>query len=146
MIKVSRSLKELNTKIKEVQREYLVKKGKEIGIIEISKTLKVPKEEIIEALEANKPLESVDEEKYDDKEGETKLSNISNGKNETQSLINKLTIIELINNLEVREKQIIVLRYFKEKTQCEVAKILGISQVQVSRIEKKILQNMKQDL
>ena len=144
-IKVSRSLKELNAKIREIQREHLVKKGEEVGILEISKILKVSKEEIAMALESERPLESIDDEAYEnDGSGETKITRISNEKNETQDLINKLTIKELINKLEKREKQIIILRYFKEKTQCEVATILGISQVQISRIEKKILQNMKE--
>ena len=144
-IKVSRSLKELNVKIKEIQREYLIKKGEEPSLLELSKMLKVTKEEIVMALEIDKPLESIDEEAYEnDGSGKTRIEKISNGKDEAQMLINKLTVNELINNLEKREKQIIVLRYFKEKTQCEVATILGISQVQISRIEKKILQNMKE--
>lgn len=145
-IKVSRSLKELNVKIKEIQREYLVKKGKELSILEISKILKVSKEEIAMAQEAERPLESVDEENYNEKSGETKVSKISNGKNEEQILVDKLCLNELINNLEKRERQIIILRYFQEKTQAQVAKMLGISQVQISRIEKKILQKMKQKI
>lgn len=80
------------------------------------------------------------------KTGETKITKISNGKDESQALVNKLVLKELINKLESREKQIIVLRYYKEKTQSEVAKILGVSQVQISRIEKKILQKMKQKI
>ena len=136
-------MKELNAKIKEIQRDYLVKKGEEIGILELSKILKVSKEEIAMALEAQNPLESMDESNYDDKEGETKISKISNGKDETQMVINKLTINELIKDLEPRERQIIILRYYKEKTQSEVASMLGISQVQISRIEKKILQNFR---
>ena len=146
-IKVSRSLKELNVKIKEMQRDYLIKKGEEITVIELAKSLKVTKEEILMALDSNKPLESVDEESYnDEKDGETKISKISNGKDEAQILIDKLCLNELINNLQQRERQIIVLRYFKDKTQAQVAKMIGISQVQVSRIEKKILQNMKEKI
>ena len=144
-IKVSRRLKELNAKIKEIQREYLVKKGKEIGISEISRILNVSKEEIAMAIESQKPLESVDKGNYkENKDGKTILSNISNGKDEEQLLVNRIALNELINTLGIREKQIIVLRYYKEKTQSEVASILGISQVQISRIEKKILQNMRQ--
>ncbi len=146
-IKISRSLKELNAKIKEIQMEYLIKKGKELSILEISKILKVSKEEIAMALESSKPVESVDKKNYDDeKNGETKIDKISNGKDETQILIDKLCLNEVINNLEQRERQIIVLRYYKEKTQNEVAKLLGISQVQISRIEKKTLQKMKQKI
>ena len=58
-------------------------------------------------------------------------------------LTNKLVIKELINGLEKRDKEVIMLRFFKEKTQAQVAKILGVTQVQVSRIERKILNNMK---
>ena len=61
-------------------------------------------------------------------------------------IINKLSVTELIGELQEREKEIIILRYFKEKTQTEVAKILGITQVQVSRIERKILLSMRDKL
>jgi len=146
-IKVSRSLKELSSKIKEVQREYLCKKGEEISISEISKILKVSKEEIAMALESERPLESINEESYDDEQkGETKVSKISNGKDETAILIDKICVNNLINQLEKRDKQIILLRYYRGKTQCEVAKMLGISQVQISRIEKKILSNMREKI
>lgn len=64
-IKVSRSLKELYVKIKEIQREHLVKKGEELSITEIAKELKVSKEEIAMALDSSRPLESINEENYD---------------------------------------------------------------------------------
>lgn len=146
-IKISRSLKELSNKIKEVQREYLCKKGEEINVSQISKILKVSKEEIAMALESERPLESINEESYDnDSNGETKVSKISNGKDETAILIDKICINNLIEELEAREKQIILLRYYRGKTQSEVAKLLGISQVQISRIEKKILLSMREKI
>ena len=146
-IKVSRSLKELAVKIRDVQREYLSKKGEEISIVEIAKILNVSKEEIAAALEALVPLESTDEENYeDDSGGETKISKISNGKDETEELLNKMCIKNLIKNLDEREKKIIILRYYKEKTQSEVAKLLGITQVQVSRLEKRILLSMREKI
>ncbi len=124
-IKVSRSLKELNIKIKEIKRKYLIEKGEEIGILEIAKILKVSKEEIIMAEETEIPLESVDEASYDDKKnGETKLSKISNGKDEEQLLIDRICLDNMINNLKEKEKQIILLRYYRCKTQAEVAKML----------------------
>lgn len=61
-------------------------------------------------------------------------------------ITNKITINKMINNLTPRDKEVILLRYYKDKTQTDVAKILGISQVQVSRIEKKILNQMKKEL
>ena len=73
---------------------------------------------------------------------QTKIERINTGKDEANQIVDRLTINELIENLDLKEKEIIVLRYFKEKTQSQVAKILGISQVQVSRIEKKILRNL----
>ena len=145
-IKVSRSIKELSTKIGQVQREYLVKKGKEITIEELSKELNVEKEDIILALESQKSIESIDKNVYEDESGESKISKISNQKDETNILIDKLCIEELINKLEIRDKKIILLRYYKGKTQTEVAKILGITQVQVSRLEKRILNEMREEI
>ena len=146
-IKVSRSLKELSSKIKEIQREYLCKKGEEINIYEISKILKVSKEEIAMALEAERPIESINQENYDDEQsGESKISRISNGKDETAILINKICVDNLISELDTREKQIILLRYYRGKTQTEVAKLLGVTQVQISRMEKKILLSMREKI
>ena len=76
----------------------------------------------------------------------TVFDKISTGKNEEEMITNRMVVNQLINELEDRDKEIILLRFFKEKTQTEVAKILGISQVQVSRIERKILNNMKTKL
>lgn len=143
-IKVSRSIKELATKINELQRENIISTGKELSINEIAKKLNVLKEDVAAAIEAVRPLESINEEAYqDDSNGENKLSKISNNKDEEKAVIEKLTINKLIEELDERERKIIILRYYKEKTQTEVAKLLGISQVQVSRIEKKVLISMR---
>ena len=74
------------------------------------------------------------------------MEKISTGTDEATMIVNKISIKELIDNLNTREKEIILLRYYKEKTQTEVAQILGITQVQVSRIEKRILTSMKSEL
>ena len=145
-IKISRSIKELGAKIREVQREYLIKNGKDIKISEIAQILNVSTEDIAVALDATKPIDSIDEYAYEGEEKESKISKISNNKDDVGDLINKITIKKLIKELDSREQQIIVLRYFKEKTQTEVAKTLGISQVQVSRIEKKVLLEMRKKI
>ena len=145
-IKVSRSVKELATKINEIQRQNIVKKGEELQITELASMLNVSKEEIIVALDAIRRPESIDEEIYDEQAGETKISRISLNKDETENTINKICIQELIDELNSKEKQIIILRYFKGKTQNEVAKILGVSQVQISRTEKKILTEMRKKI
>jgi len=145
-IKISRSIKELGIKIREVQREYLTKNGEDIKISEIATILNVSIEDIAVALDATRPIDSIDEEAYEGDEKTSKISKISNNKDDVGDLINKITIKKLIKELDSRQKQIIILRYFKEKTQTEVAKALGISQVQVSRIEKKILEEMRKKI
>ena len=145
-IKVSRSVKELATKINEIQRQNIVKKGEELQITELASMLNVSKEEIIVALDAIRRPESIDEEIYDEQAGETKISRISLNKDETENTINKICIQEVIDELNSMEIQIIILRYFKGKTQNEVAKILGVSQVQISRTEKKILTEMRKKI
>ena len=145
-IKVSRSIKELNVKIKELQKEYLNKKGDEITINQIAKELKISKEEVAMAIDAENNVESIEASIYTDKNDEKKLwliDKISNGKNEEELITNKLAINQLIEGLDKRDKEIIMLRFYKEKTQSEVAKVLGITQVQVSRIERRILNTMK---
>mgnify|MGYP004474411747 FL=1 len=149
-IKVSRSLKELSIKIKQLQNEYNVKYGREIKIEEVEKILKVPKEEIISALDATSPglVGSINEKIGNDNSdrGATIGEIIPDNNNEAQMIANKLTISKLIEELDTREKYIVKLRYFEGKTQAEVAKMIGVSQVQVSRIEKKILLEMKEKI
>lgn len=142
-IKVSRSIKELAMKIIEIQRENLNKTGKKLQINELAKRLGIEKENIVVAMDAIKRPESIDEEIYDEVGGETKVSRISTNKDETEKTINKLCVQELIEELNEDEKQIILLRYYKGKTQAEVAQRLKISQVQVSRIEKRTLLKMR---
>lgn len=146
LIKISRSIKELATKINEIQRQNINKTGEELQINELADILNVNKEEIVVALDANQKIESIDEEIYDDTGGETKISRISTNKDETGNIINSLCIQELLSSLSKRDKQIIILRYYKGKTQNEVAKMLGITQVQVSRIEKKLLREMREKI
>lgn len=148
-IKISRSIKELSIKIKELQKEYFYKKGEEITINKIAKELKVSKEDILLAIESNNSVDSLENTAYTNhKDGNTinLIEKLSNNTNQEELITNKLAITQMINNLEMKDKEIILLRYYKEKTQSQVAKILGITQVQVSRIERKILNKMKKGL
>lgn len=146
-VKVSRSIKELVTKIREMQEKYIREKGTEITIKELEKELKVSKEEIAAALDSLNPVLSIyDQLNSNDEKGIGVIEKISSNVDEQEQITNKLVVRDLISNLDSREKQIIMLRYFKNNTQSQVAKILGISQVQVSRIEKKILEGMKQKI
>ena len=145
-LKVSRSIKELGIKIRELQKEYLHKKGEEITIEKIAQELKVSKEDITLALEATNTVDSIESSVYTNHKDGNSISlveTITNTRNEEELITNKLAINQLIENLEKRDKEIILLRFYKEKTQAQVAKILGITQVQVSRIERRILENMR---
>lgn len=148
-VKVSRSIKELSIKIKELQKEYFYKKGEEISINQIAKELKIAKEDVVLAMESTNTIESIENSTYtNQKDGNSisLLETLSNHQDEEELITNKLVVKQLIENLEERDKEIILLRFYKEKTQAQVAKILGITQVQVSRIERKILGNMRNQL
>ena len=148
-VKVSRSIKDLGIKIRELQREKMNKQGKEPKIQEIAKELKVNLDDVILAMEATNSVESIEGTKHiNNKDGKSisLLDTLSSEKNEEETITNKLAIGQLLKELKDREKEIILLRYYKEKTQAQVAKILGISQVQVSRLERKILENMKRKI
>ena len=147
MIKVSRSIKELSMKIGKLEEETLRKTGENISITELEEKLKVSKEEIIMALDSRNLIESIykDEDKNDDKKT-SMLDKIASIQNEENTIVNKITINELLKNLKPKEREIIILRFYKNNTQAQVGKMLGISQVQVSRIEKKVLSKMRDNL
>ena len=144
IIKVSRSIKELCVKIKDIENRN-IKEGKNVTIEEIARELKVEKEDIALAIDSMKQVESI----YQEESNDGKISiidKISSEKDETEITVNKIFIKELLNKMDSRDRQIIMLRYFNGQTQSQVAKMLNISQVQVSRIEKKILNKMKIEL
>lgn len=157
IIKVSRSLKENNYKISKAVGELSIKLNREPTIEEISEKLEMSSEEIIMTMEANIEVESIHKTIYQndgneiylvDKISKDGISNSIENINisedtEKDNLINHMVLKEIIEKLDPREKELIILRYYKDKTQVEVAKVLGISQVQVSRMEKKILLKMR---
>ncbi len=144
-IKVSRSMKELGMKIRELQREASVQ-GKELKIEEIAKTLHVSKEEVAASLDSFQPVESIYSQRYQDEEGGISIIDTLEEKEDGVTLVDKLTLKQLIEDLGEKEQQLILLRYYKGRTQMQVASILGITQVQVSRMEKKILSGMRSKL
>ena len=143
-VKISRSIKELAMKIRDIQARMLKENGEEVGVIEIAKELKISKEEVALAIDSLNPLVSIYDDTYSNDEGGISfIDKLSTNVDEAEQIANKISIKEMIENLSERDKEIMLLRYYKNKTQSQVAKILGISQVQVSRIEKKILNSMK---
>jgi RNA polymerase sporulation-specific sigma factor len=141
-VKVSRSLKETGNKIRKAKDELSKTLGRVPTVKEIAEYLELSPEDVIMAQEASRSPASIHETVYEnDGDPITLLDQIDNG--EEGRWFDKIALKEAINELEEREKLIVYLRYYKDQTQSEVAARLGISQVQVSRLEKKILQQMK---
>ena len=136
-IKVSRSLKELSLKVQR-EKELIEKAGEEATVFLLAKRLQTEPEEIIEALEASRQILSLT---YEDENGigEYQLPSESY----ENEICSRILIDDAISRLNSEEQEIIRLRYFSEKTQTESADILGISQVQVSRKEKRALEKLR---
>lgn len=143
-VKVSRSIKHLSIQIKNFIVEYNQEHNKNPTLDEISQKFNMDKTDIVFAMEANTTPLSLND-KFEDDESCTLMDKISDGFT-VEKYIDKLTIRELIENLSAREKQVIIMRYYMDKTQSEIAKALGVSQVQVSRIENKVLKEMKENI
>ncbi len=145
MVKVSRNLKELAAKAYNLREAIEKETGKEPTITQLAAELDVAKEELVMAMNSQASTLSL-HELISQEEGSTMelLDRIQNDESEETGLVNQIILKEMLSSLEQKERQIIILRYFKEMTQCQIAKMLGISQVQVSRIEKKILRKLKE--
>ena len=144
MIKVSRSLKEIAYKAYVATEKMREKEGREPGIEEVAKEIGVTKEELVLALEAGSEVESLQKTIYQGEGNEILLMDkIVEEEEREEEILNRLFLKQLLSELEDRERELIYLRYFANKTQGEVGTVLGISQVQVSRMEKKILQELR---
>jgi RNA polymerase sporulation-specific sigma factor len=140
-IKVSRSLKETGNRIRKKKDELTKQLDRSPTVHEIAEALDISAEEVVHAQEAAKSPQSIHETVFEnDGDPITLLDQISD---QDTKWFEKLTLQEAIRVLSERERLIVYLRYYKDQTQSEVAERLGISQVQVSRLEKKILEEMK---
>ena len=145
MIKVSRNLKENQWKIKKAMEQFQHEYGRDATVTELSEILGIEPEEIMLSMEAAVEIESMEQNVYVSDGKEISLKDrIADEKNEQEELMNKLFLQQLLNELDKRDRQLIQLRYFENKTQMQTAECLGISQVQVSRLEKKILHRMRE--
>lgn len=143
-VKVSRTLKEQAMKIGQVRQRLQGILGREPTILEISQEADLSVEEIVAATEADYKVESIYEPVYQNDGSEVTLADtLGKEDEEKEALLNRMLLKQLLEELDERESRLIHLRYFQEKTQVEVAKLLGISQVQVSRMEKRILLAMR---
>ncbi|ABX40865.1 RNA polymerase, sigma 28 subunit, FliA/WhiG family [Lachnoclostridium phytofermentans ISDg] len=145
MIKVSRSLKETAGKIRLMRETLESKNGREPTIEEIGEALELAKEEVVMALESGAEVESLYKTIYQgDGNAIFLIDKIEQTDDASDEMIDHMALREVMDSLDEKEKDIIRLRYFKDKTQTEIAKQLGISQVQVSRLERKILRTMRE--
>ena len=144
-IKVSRSIKYNSIQVKNFINEYAKTHLNNPTLEEIATNLNLDINDVVLALEANTTPLSLNEKYNDNSEAITLIDKLSDNFS-AEKLINKLALRELIKELNAREKQIIIMRYYFDKTQSEIAKELGVSQVQVSRIENKVLCDMKDKL
>lgn len=147
MIKVSRSLKEAAGKARLVTEKLNGENGREPTIEEVAKEIGISSEELVMALDSQSEVESLHKTIY---QGEgnaiTLMDKLEETTDANEELLNHMVLEELLLSLDEKERMLITMRYFEDKTQMEVAERLGISQVQVSRMEKKILLRMRGQL
>ncbi|WP_062198417.1 RNA polymerase sporulation sigma factor SigF [Massilibacterium senegalense] len=144
-IKVSRSLKELHHKIRQSKETLTKQLHRNPTIQEIADDLNISKEELVLAEEAGKTPTSIHETVFENDGDPIYLLDQLTEKSESM-WFDKLALHQLLEELQERERLIVYLRYFKDQTQAEIAERLGISQVQVSRLEKKILRQLKDQM
>lgn len=147
MIKVSRSLKENAYKALAAREKFCNELGREPTLEELSERIAVSKEDLVLAMESSAEVESIYKTIYQSDENSIYLiDKLIQNKDESSEVVDRITIRALMDSLNEKDREIIRLRYFEDKTQTEIARILGISQVQVSRLEKKILTNMRKQI
>lgn len=163
LVKVSRTLKENGVKVKVARQKLQSEHGREPTLQEISKYADLSVEEIVMAMEAGIEVESIYASVYQDDGSEVFLvdkvvrgaggavgasfgtgGTLGGEDYEKEALLNHMLLEQLLESLSEKERELIHMRYFQNKTQMEIAGILGISQVQVSRLEKKILLRLRE--
>lgn len=144
MMKVSRSIKESGWRIKRSREKLEQQLGRSVTMQELAEDTGLSEEEIALAIDASEEVTSIYQTVYQSDGSELYLvDKMADDAPEEEQLLNRVTVQQLIETLEPREQQLIRLRYFDGKTQNEVADLMGMTQVQVSRMEKKILKKMR---
>lgn len=147
MIKVSRSLKEMGIKARAAREALTYSLGREPTVEEIAQKIGASKEEVAASMEAGAEVESLYKSvQKQDESGLCLMDKIEDQNQDHEKLLNHMVLEELIEQLGDKEKEIILRRYYENQTQTEIAKALNISQVQVSRLEKRILRQMREKL
>ncbi len=146
-VKVGRKLKREAYKIKKAKEKLMEELGREPSIKELSNEIDLSVERIIIALEANQDPKSLYSSVYQNEDGTLELvDQLADEVDQYNQELTRLDLARVLKRLDYREQRIIKFRYFAEKSQSEIAEILGISQAQVSRLEKKILVSIRKEL
>lgn len=144
MVKVSRSLKEIAAKAYAVREVMEKKTGKEPTVAEIAEELQITVEDLMLAMEANTQVESLHQVIYQgDGTDISLMDKVEEKENSSETIVDRIFLEEILHELDGKERELIYKRYVKEQTQAAIALEWGISQVQVSRMEKKIMTNLK---
>ena len=144
-IKISRNLKKLGSQAMKAREDFLAKEGRDPHLSELAELCGVGTEQLSEALEAITPVRSIYEGVGKDEEGQL-LDLLPDSTDELEKLTDRLALRQAMETLSDQHRQIVILRYFKELSQQQTGKILGLSQVKVSREEKKIMEILKASL
>ena len=145
MVKVSRSLKEEAARIYAVREVFMGEQGREPTLEELAEELQLTREEVILAMESAAQIESLQKTIYQSDRSDIALEDkLPFEKNQQEEVLDRMLLEQMLGSLNTEERELIYLRFFKERTQSNIAKKMGMSQVQVSRMEKKILRRMRE--
>lgn len=147
IIKISRSIKEMALKVKRVREELVFRFGREPTVEEIAGEIGASKEEVAASMEAGAEVESLYRSvNKNDENSILLIDKIEEESSAQEELLNRMVLRDLLTQLSDKDREIIIRRYYYNETQSQIATKLGISQVQVSRLEKKILKQMREKL
>ena len=146
IIKISRTIKENQKLILKERENYVEKYNEKPTIEQLAKACGLEREDVVLATSALMPVDSIDREINQDNENTTVGSFLPDHTDSEKIIVDKILIKQLLESLTKEEEKVIVLRYFKNKTQQEIAEIMGLTQVKVSRLEKKILEKLKKQI
>ena len=144
MIKVSRSLKEIAGKAYRASEKLEKKFGREATTSEIAEEIGVSEEELVMAMESGAQVESLQQIVYrGDNSDISLMDRVEEDENRSEKIVDRLFLAEILRDLEREDRELLYKRYFQDKTQAAIAEEMGISQVQVSRLEKRILKKIR---
>lgn len=146
VMKISRSVKTLSFKINRFVDDYSAKFDKSPAVEEIAEAMDVDTQEVVYAMESSRQILSLNMDVSDGDGKQQSLEEKVSDVNPFDNVVDNMVLYKAISKLSEREKKIIMLRYFRDKTQKEVSLVLGVSQVQISRLENKIIEKIKKYL